>query len=120
MMRENLFEMGADFEDSWSSDNKQKPSKQKSTNKTSTNSSTEILTPQKHQLHLAKERRRGKVVTIVKPFCLSRSDLQALIKSLKKKLGTGGTIRDNSLEFQGEIPESIRTQLERLEYRFKK
>lgn len=125
MMRENLFEMGADFEDSWSSDNKQKPSKQKSANKTSanrvtTNSSTEILTPQKHQLHLAKERRRGKVVTIVKPFCLSRSDLQALIKSLKKKLGTGGAIRDNSLEFQGDIPESIRTQLERLEYRFKK
>jgi len=109
-MRENLFEMGANLGDSWSSDNKQKTPKK---------SSTQILSPQKHQLHLAKEKRRGKIVTIVKSFYLQKSDLQNLIKSLKKKLGTGGTIRENSLEFQGDIPEAVRKQLEILEYRFK-
>ena len=109
-MKENLFEMGADFGDDWSSDNKDKP-----TNKVS----SEIKEPNKHQLHFAKEKRRGKVVTIVKPFNLEKSDLQALVKTLKKKLGTGGTVKENSLEFQGDIPEQLRKHLEHLEYRFK-
>ena len=109
-MKENLFEMGADFGDDWSSDNKDKP-----TNKVS----SEIKEPNKHQLHFAKEKRRGKVVTIVKPFNLEKSDLQILVKTLKKKLGTGGTVKENSLEFQGDIPEQLRKHLEHLGYRFK-
>ena len=102
--------MGADFGDDWSSDNKEKSTKKVS---------TEIKEPNKHQLHFAKEKRRGKVVTIVKPFYLAKSDLQALVKTLKKKLGTGGTVKENSLEFQGDIPELLRKYLEHLEYRFK-
>ncbi len=102
--------MGADFGDDWSSDNKDKPSKKVS---------TEIKTPEKHQLHFAKEKRRGKVVTIVKPFYLIKSDLQALLKTLKKQLGCGGTLKENSLEFQGDIPEKIRKYLETLGYKFK-
>ncbi len=109
-MKKNLFEMGADFDDDWSSDNKVKAVK---------NISTEIQIPQKHQLHFAKEKRRGKVVTIVKPFCLEKKDLQALLKMIKKKLGTGGTLKENTLEFQGEIQEQLRVILENLEYRFK-
>ncbi len=109
-MKENLFEMGTNFDEGWSSDNKEQPSKK---------ISTEIRPPQKHQLHFAKEKRRGKVVTIVKPFYLEKTDLQALLKTLKKKLGTGGTVKDNSLEFQGNIPELLRTHLEALGYRFK-
>jgi len=107
---ENLFEMGADFSDDWSSDNKDKPTK---------STSTEVKPPQKHQLHFAKEKRRGKVVTIVRPFYLAKSDLQALLKTLKKKLGTGGTVKENALEFQGDIPQKVRTHLEALAYRFK-
>jgi len=110
-MKENLFEMGASFNDDWSSDNKEKPKKKQS---------TEIKTPQKHQLHFAKEKRRGKVVTIVKPFYLSQNELKALLKTVKKRLGTGGTIKEDSLEFQGEVKESLRTQLENLGYGFKK
>jgi translation initiation factor 1 len=109
-VKKNLFEMGADFGDDWSSDNKEKSTKKVS---------TEIKEPNKHQLHFAKEKRRGKVVTIVKPFYLAKSDLQALVKTLKKKLGTGGTVKENSLEFQGDIPELLRKYLEHLEYRFK-
>jgi len=103
--------MGADFEDEWSSDNKDKPSKKPS---------TEIKAPEKHQLHFAKEKRRGKVVTIVKPFYLDKSSLQALLKTLKKKLGTGGTVKEDSLEFQGDIPDMLRKHIEGLGYRFKK
>jgi len=110
MAKENIFEMGADFGDDWSSDNK---------DKVSTKTSNEIKTPEKHQLHFAKEKRRGKVVTIVKPFSLEKKELQALLKTLKKKLGCGGTIKEDSLEFQGDIPEQIRKHLEALKYRFK-
>jgi len=109
-MKKNLFEMGADFSDDWSSDNKEKRETKKN---------LEIKTPQKHQLHFTKEKRRGKVVTTVKPFYLASNDLKALLKTVKKRLGTGGTIKENSLEFQGEVEEGLRVQLEKLNYRFK-
>jgi len=103
--------MGADLGDEWRSDNKDKPGKEMP---------TEVKAPQKHQLHFAKEKRRGKIVTIVKPFCLDKNSLQALLKTLKKKLGTGGTVKEDSLEFQGDIPELLRKHLDVLGYRFKK
>ena len=102
--------MGADFNDEWSSDNKEKAKKKVS---------TEVKEPEKHQLHFAKEKRRGKVVTIVKPFFLSANDLKALLKTLKKKLGTGGTVKDETLEFQGEVREALQVQLDKLGYGFK-
>lgn len=109
--KENLFDIGANFGDDWSSDNKEKTTKKVSTH---------IIEPAKHQLHLAKEKRRGKVVTIVKPFQLEKKALEALLKTLKKKLGTGGTVKEDSLEFQGDMPEVLREHLEALGYRFKK
>jgi translation initiation factor 1 len=109
-MKKNLFEMGAQFDEGWRADNKDKPSQA---------ISKEIKTPQSHQLHLAKEKRRGKVVTIIKPFFLEKNTLDDLLKTLKKKLATGGAIKENSLEFQGDISGALRTQLERLSYRFK-
>ena len=109
-MKENLFEMGASFDDNWSSDNRDK-SIEKST--------IEIKTPQKHQLYFSKEKRRGKVVTIVQPFSIETNELKAVLKILKKKLGIGGTIKENSLEFQGEVAENLKVQLEKLDYRFR-
>jgi len=111
LMMKNLFEMGTDFEDGWHSDNKEKPSRQ---------ASGEIKEPAQHQLHLAKEKRRGKIVTIVRPFHLPKEELQSLLGVLKKKLGTGGTIKGNSLELQGDISSTLRIQLKALQYRFKK
>ena len=113
-MKENLFEMGADFGDSWESDNKNKNPSAK------TSTCNEILAPEKHQLHFSKEKRRGKVVTIVKPFCLTPNDLKVLLKTVKKKLGTGGTVKENTLEFQGELQMKLKPVLENLQYRFKK
>jgi translation initiation factor 1 len=110
-VKENLFEMGASFEDDWSADNKEKPSKK---------ISTEVKLPEKHQLHFAKEKRRGKIVTIVKPFCLEKKTLENVLKTLKKKLGTGGAAKEDSLEFQGDIPETLRKHLEELGFRCKK
>jgi len=109
-MKKNLFEMGADLGDGWASDNKEKSVKKEK---------LEIKPPEKHQLHLAKEKRRGKVVTIVKPFHLAKEELQILLKRLKKKLGTGGTVKENALEFQGDIPDKLKESLEDMHYRFR-
>ena len=109
-MRENLFEMGANFSDGWSSDNKEKSSTEKI---------EQWKPPQKHQLYFSKEKRRGKIITLVQPFFLEKKEIQALLKHLKKCLGVGGTVRENTLEFQGEVKESLKVQLEKLNYRFK-
>ncbi|MDQ1326388.1 MAG: translation initiation factor 1 [Campylobacterota bacterium] len=110
-MGKALFEMGAKFGDEWNSDNKQPSEKE---------TAEQIKEPAKHQLHFAKEKRNGKTVTIVKPFYLKKADLQSLLKILKKKLGTGGTAKEASLEFQGDIAEVLRNHLETMEYKFKK
>jgi len=112
-MRDNLFEMGAHFEDNWTSDH------QKKQTKSPASQCREVLPPEKHRLHFAKEKRRGKTVTIVKPFCLEKPELQTLLKTLKKKMGTGGTAKVNTLEFQGDIPDVLRNNLEAMGYRFK-
>ena len=105
-----LFEMGANFEDSWSSDNKSKPKKVKQ----------EIKEPAKHQLHTAKEKRRGKVVIVIKPFYLETNELKKLLKELKSRLGSGGTIKDNTLELQGEVSIKAKELLQAKGFRFKK
>ncbi len=97
-----MFEMGAKFEDEDYSVKKKKPKEKLS---------YEIKTASQHRLHFAKERRRGKIVTIVKPFYLEKTVMQDRLKTLKKKLGCGGTIKDNSLEFQGEIKERLKIEL---------
>ena len=109
-MKKQLFEMSANFKDGWSSDNK---AKQK-------NSSKEIKVPNKHNLHTTKEKRRGKVITIVKPFFLDSSELKKLLKELKSKLGSGGTIKDNTLELQGEVSQKIKELLVKKGFKFKK
>ena len=102
--------MGADLGEGWEADNRKKPE---------TKNQTEVQPPEKHRLSLAKEKRRGKTVTIVKPFCLSKADLQALLTKLKKRLGTGGTAKEDRLEFQGDIPDQVRSSLEAMGFRFK-
>jgi len=50
---------------------------------------------------------------------LEKKTLQALLKSLKKKLGTGGTVKEDTLEFQGELQVQLKPILEEMSYRFR-
>ncbi len=108
-MKEKLFEMGAKFEDAWSADNK-KPKKKES--------SGETRVPEKHRLWFRREKRRGKWVTIAGPFALPAQEIRALLKRLKKRLGTGGTLKENTLEFQGDIVERLKEALQAEGFRF--
>jgi len=110
-MKANLFEMGAKFEDEWSSNNKDKPAKKKK--------SSEIKEPSKHRLIFAKEKRRDKTVTILRDFYMDKKELQALLKEIKKSLGTGGTLKDDEMEFQGEVQNKLREILSQKGFKFK-
>jgi translation initiation factor 1 len=101
--------IGADIDDGWAE--VQSPQKSKTTFK--------VTEPKKHQLHFAKEKRRGKTVTLVGPFSLTKEDSTKLLKLLKKKLGCGGAYKDGFMEFQGELKEKIRPLLSTEGFGFK-
>lgn len=80
----------------------------------------EILEPQKHQLVFKREKRRGKTVTLAGPFALSKADAAALLKRLKKRLGSGGSYKFPWMEFQGECSEKLHSLLQEEGFRFKR
>ena len=101
--------IGADIQDTW--EEVQTPKK--------TTPSKEITTPQKHFLVFKKENRRGKTVTLVGEFLLTKSDASTLLKQLKKRLGCGGSYKENWMEFQGELKDKLRPLLVKAQFRFK-
>lgn len=102
--------IGTDFDDSYS----QLDSKDRKTQIQDENQE-----PSKHQLFFAKEKRRGKVVTIVGEFFMQKDDLSKVLKILKKKLGCGGAIKENMMEFQGDLKDKIRPLLIDEGFKFK-
>ena len=101
--------IGADIKESWAE--VQTPRKSKISN--------EIIEPQKHFLVFAKEKRRGKTVTLVGEFNITKEDATKTLKMLKKKLGCGGSYKDRWMEFQGELKDKLRPLLVQENFRFK-
>jgi len=79
-----------------------------------------ILDASTHRLVFQKEKRKGKVVTLVGPFSLSDEDGQKTLSSLKKSLACGGAYKEGWMEFQGDIALKIRELLEKTGFGFKK
>ncbi len=92
--------IGTQIDDNWSEVQDKK-----------TSAKQEIKPISKHQLFFSKEKRRGKVVTLVGEFQLEKKDADEILKTLKKKLGCGGAFKDGFMEFQGEIKEKLRPLL---------
>jgi translation initiation factor 1 len=68
-------------------------------------------------LHRETKGRGGKTVTLVKNLVLSDKDMKALAKKLKRACGSGGTIKDDVIEIQGDHRERIAGLLEKMGYR---
>jgi translation initiation factor 1 len=66
-----------------------------------------------------KKRRAGKSVTVASGFSLSSETLAALATALKKRCGSGGTVKGSEIEVQGEHVETIAGELRKLGYRVK-
>ncbi|MEP7136834.1 MAG: stress response translation initiation inhibitor YciH [Chloroflexota bacterium] len=70
-------------------------------------------------LHRDSKGRGGKTVTLVKKLVLSEEDMQELAKKLKQVCGSGGTIKNDMIEIQGEHREKIAEALGKLGYKVK-
>ena len=70
-------------------------------------------------LHRESKGRGGKSVTLIKNLILSPADMKALAKKLKAVCGSGGTVKDEIIEIQGEHRQKIAEALEKIGYKVK-
>ncbi len=63
--------------------------------------------------------RKGKTVTIITGFQTKVETLEALLKQLKTQCGTGGALKDNEIEIQGDHKQKILEILIKLGYKAK-
>jgi len=70
-------------------------------------------------VQLDRKKRKGKVVTLVTGFKGKDDDLQALGKELKKKCGTGGSVKDGEIIIQGDFKTRIGELLQGDGYKIK-
>jgi translation initiation factor 1 len=72
---------------------------------------------QKAILQLEKKGRGGKTVTVVRGLVLTPVDLKNLAKTLKEACGTGGTVKDEMIEIQGDHRSKLSSHLRALGYK---
>ena len=79
------------------------------------------LPPNQQDLRIQATRsgRKGKTVTIVSGFQHSPATLGKLLKQLKSQCGSGGTVKDNTLEIQGDHKQKLLTTLQQMGYKAK-
>jgi translation initiation factor 1 len=71
---------------------------------------------QKATVRLDRKGRGGKSVTVIEGLRMPQKELEALLRQLKARLGTGGTLKDTCLEIQGDHCDAIMAALEKLGY----
>ncbi|MHC4777214.1 MAG: hypothetical protein ACYTFG_01415 [Planctomycetota bacterium] len=70
------------------------------------------VSPRKPKTRL--EKRKGRTVTVVTGLGLEAEALKVLAKSWKKRLGSGGTVKGDELELQGDVRETVKILLAEL------
>jgi translation initiation factor 1 len=81
----------------------------------------EDLPPQQQNIRVQATRagRKGKTVTVITGFQHKPETLTKLLKQLKNKCGTGGTVKENVLEIQGDHRQKLVEFLSQLGYQVK-
>ena len=64
--------------------------------------------------------RAGKGVTVVTGLPLDGPELEELAKDLKRRCGSGGTVKDSTIEIQGEHRDTVVAELTRRGYTAKR
>lgn len=82
---------------------------------------TEIPTGQKSSLHvlIEKKGRGGKTATIVEGFEIPDEEVDDIARSLRKKLGTGGSARGGEILIQGDRKADVIRLLKEMGFRVK-
>ena len=72
---------------------------------------------QKVPIRLERKGRSGKSVTVIDGLQMPQDKQEVLLKQLKTMLGTGGTVKDTSLEIQGDHRDALMEMLEKMGYK---
>ncbi len=77
------------------------------------------LPPQQQKAIIQMERkgRGGKTVTVIRGLVLTPGAMKALSKELKAACGSGGTVKDDTIEIQGDHRERVSTHLKSLGFK---
>lgn len=75
-----------------------------------------IRTPADQAARVRREKRGGKVVTVISGLDPSASDLAALLAQFRSKLGVGGTLKAGEIQLQGDLREIVVEKLRELGY----
>lgn len=71
------------------------------------------------RVHLETKGRGGKAVTVISGFQSKPDELDTLCQTLKKSCGSGGTVRDNLIEIQGDHRSAAIKKLQNMLYTVK-
>ncbi len=79
------------------------------------------LLPSQQEAHIRREKkgRGGKTVTVVYNLRLAPDELKVLGKHLRQVCGTGGTVKDGTIEVQGDHRDKVAEALQLIGYRCK-
>ena len=64
--------------------------------------------------------RGGKTVTVVAGCLLEEDGLKELLSDLKRRVGSGGTIKEGNIEIQGDFAEAVLKELEKKGFKVKR
>ncbi len=72
------------------------------------NDDGDVLLPKDQPVRIQSEKRKkGKIVTVVSGLDKSASDLNSILKELKKVCAAGGTMTDDKIEIQGDHTDKV-------------
>ena len=71
------------------------------------------------RIQASRKGRKGKTVTVITGFKAKNETLVELVKKLKSQCGTGGTVKENEIESQGEHTQKLLQILTQLGYKAK-
>jgi translation initiation factor 1 len=92
-----------------------------STNPAATERAVQELPANQQDLRVQASRkgRKGKTVTVISGFQSTPETLAKLLKQLKSQCGSGGTVKDNTLEIQGDHAQKLVQLLIQMGYKAK-
>lgn len=76
----------------------------------------ELRLPADQPLRIRREKRRGKIVTVIAGFDAVATDLREILSSLKSAFAAGGTINGDCVEIQGDHRERAMAMLKEMGY----
>ena len=82
--------------------------------------STELTQEMKKPLlKIEKDKRRGKIATLITGYEDDSEEVRELAKLLKQRLAVGGSTRDGEILLQGDVRDKLREVLKELGYKVK-